>query len=173
MKSQNEIRFANDSENYPPTRRLQIQTGVKYVLVLRGKGPDAEVTIPEAELAGDVFGTDGDPLSMSSQYAACSYDQLQFVPTTFSSDIIDGVYTVNITDTINGANPNDIMNSMKNTAATELGASLSTFADYIMCCVPPGTVSGIFSNWLAYVRSYPSLEIYEIVSHKSCLTNHL
>lgn len=128
-------------------RNLQQQV-TRDVLVIRIQAANVETTRNEVELSNQVFGTSGDPLNMRSQYAACSYDQMRFNPSTRDARIRDGVYTVAIPNTIDDR----VRDSIIRGAATEqvkvdFGvSSLTQLANHVMVCIPPGTTGG----WIAY-----------------------
>ena len=94
------INFEEDGDN----RNLQQNggagiTGTRSVLVVRVVAADATTTASEAQLSDSVFGTFGDAFNLKSQYNACSYGQLNFVPaanrTGSGGDIANGTCTVN------------------------------------------------------------------------------
>ena len=63
-------------------RNRHLATGKKSVLVVRVKAANSETTDSELRLSDSVFGNgfDGstDPVTLRSQYKACSYGQLEF-----------------------------------------------------------------------------------------------
>ncbi|CAJ1957538.1 unnamed protein product [Cylindrotheca closterium] len=65
-------------------RRLATSTGNKNVLVVRVVTNDAQPTASIAEISDAVFGTDGDPVNLKSQYEGCSNDQIIIDPATGS-----------------------------------------------------------------------------------------
>jgi hypothetical protein len=152
------IRVANDRAQVPPNanpvfgrrsdgRRLATVTGDKSVLVLRIKAADATTSSSVNALGNEVFGTTG---SLKSQYELCSNDQLRFVPaenTPVVSTVTNGVYQVEITNTVAGVNDNSVIrNAAINQAKADFGVtSLTSIYDHVMVCIPPGT-----GDWLAY-----------------------
>ena len=145
---------------------------VKKVLVLRVVAQDSKTTATETQLADDIFGASGDAVNLQSQYKACSYDQLQFNAVTSNAAVgTDGVYTVNLPGTVvNGNSDQTILWEAVNVATAQLG-SLTSIADHVMVCLPPGTNGG----WIAYAYinywlsayndiwcQYPSGQIHEI-----------
>ena len=138
---------------------------IKKVLVIRFVASDAQTTATETELADDmfgasgeladgifdhifddIFGASGDVVNLQSQYNACSYGQLQFNALTSNTAVgTDGVYTVNLPDTvIAGAADSTIRNAARDEATAQLG-TLTDIADHVIICLPPGT-----GDWLAY-----------------------
>ena len=68
----------------------------------------------------------------------------------------DGVYTVSLSTTIvTGANDNTIAWAAVNKAETELG-SLTSFANHVMVCMPPGTTG----SWIAYAYINHWMSVY-------------
>ena len=80
-----------DVEEAGRNRNLQLNggagvTGTRSVLVVRVVAADASTSFTQAQLSNYVFGTSGDSFNLKSQYDACSYDQLNFVPATNPPD---------------------------------------------------------------------------------------
>jgi hypothetical protein len=64
----------------PPKRMLAVVEGNTTALVVRAQPTDSAVTLSEAALSDDIFGTASGQVSMSSQeYTACSHGKLNFV----------------------------------------------------------------------------------------------
>ena len=129
---------------------------IKKVLVLRVVASDAETTATETQLADDIFGSSGDVVNLQSQFKACSYDKLQFNALTSNTAVgTDGVYTVNLPNTVvAGADDATIRNAVETEAAAQLG-SLREIADHVIICLPPGT-----GSWLAYAYVNHWLSVY-------------
>lgn len=127
----------------------KLQTGVKKVLVIRAVASDKSTTASEAQLSDDIFGTTGDPINLKSQYQACSDGKLVFEPVTTNALVgTDGVYTVTLpTTNVTGASDSVIRTAMINKATADLG-SLTSIANYVMLCLPPGTTGG----WIACIH---------------------
>ena len=153
-------------------RRLSV-SGTKQVLVIRADGTDASTTSDVETISDKIFGTGEDKLNLRSQFAACSYKKLDFMPysgaTSTGAYIDNGVAEVNLTDTINGTSSEVIMSAMLEAATMKYGDLQEI--DHIMLCLPPGT-SG---NWIAYAYinswlsvyndnwcNYPSTQMHEI-----------
>jgi hypothetical protein len=124
-----------------------LRTGTKRVLVLRAVASDKVTTASESELSDDIFGTSGDIINLKSQYRSCSDNQLIFEPLTTNSLVSTTVVT--------NANDGDIVTAMLDQATADLG-SLTSLADYVMVCVPPGTAGG----WIAYAYINYWLSVY-------------
>jgi hypothetical protein len=150
----------------------KLQTVVKKVLVIRAVALDRSTTATEAQLSDDIFGTAGDAINLKSQYQACSDGKLVFEPVTTNALVgTDGVYTVTLpTTNVTGATDSTIRTAMVNKATADLG-SLTSVADYVMLCLPPGTTGG----WIAYAYinhwqsvyndnwcRYPSAQLHEV-----------
>lgn len=111
----------------------------------------------EAELADAVFSTDGDLVNLKSQYAACSYGAMEFIPATSEDygntiSITDGVNTVIDTNNFaEGGNTLLIQGNVTNQLADQVGAEWPGYSSdrYAMYCMPPGTLFGGFP-YLAY-----------------------
>jgi hypothetical protein len=157
----------------------KLQTGVKKVLVIRAVASDGSTTASEAQLSDDIFGTAGDPINLKSQYQACSDGKLVFEPVTTNALVgTDGVYTVTLpTTNVTGASDSVIRTAMINQATADLG-SLTSIANYVMLCLPPGTTGG----WIAYAYinhwqsvyndnwcRYPSAQLHEVGRLKDVL----
>jgi hypothetical protein len=139
-----------------------LQSGTKTVLVIRAIASDKSTTASESELSDDIFGTFGDAVNLKSQYALCSDGKLQFQPLTTNSLVgTDGVYTISLpTTAISGIDHNVIRDAMTAKAASDLGASLNSIADYVMLCMPQGTLFGTAADWLAYAYVNSWLSVY-------------
>ncbi|MEM1082141.1 MAG: hypothetical protein AAGH65_11215, partial [Pseudomonadota bacterium] len=107
----------------------------------------SSTSVSPAALSDAVFGTFGDSVNLKSQYLACSYDQVDFVPAT-GLDINDGVVMVDIDMNVNGASNGSIANEMLIAANALLGSPVHTLADHVMFAVPPGTNG----NWIGYAN---------------------
>lgn len=135
--------------------------GAKKVLVVR----ETRTESSEEVISDKVFGTDGDTVHLSSQYSACSYDQLTFSKYEGNSKVKNGVLTVSVSENPSGSDNGVIRNAMINAASSTLGTNnLSSLADYVMLCIPPGTNGG----WIAYAYinfwlSGKNNELYSIV----------
>ena len=165
------------SENVPDdqfnsNRRLAV-SGTKQVLAIRANGLDTSTTSNKETISDKIFGTGGDKLNLRSQYAACSYNKLDFVPysgvTSAGEYIENGVVEVNVTETINGTSSDTIMVAMLQAAFEKYGDLEEP--DHIMLCVPPGTTGGwlayaYINSWLSVFNdnwcNYPSTQIHEL-----------
>lgn len=134
-------------------------TGTKSMVALRVVATDAETTMGVSTLEDEIFGTNGDPFNMRSQYLTCSFNQLDFVPAT-TSGVTNGVYQVTPQGlTALGTSHTTFQNTVINTANAQLGGTMSSLFDHVMQCLPSGVTYVGVPNWLAvgYVNSYLSL----------------
>ena len=133
---------------------------------------DRSTTGSEAQLSDDAFGTAGDVVNLKSQYNQCSYGLTQFAPLTTNPTVgTDGVYTVSLpTTVVNGKADNVIRDAAVSKAEAQLGA-LTSIADYVMLCLPPGTTGSwiayaYINHWLSVYNDnwcrYPSAQMHEV-----------
>ena len=169
-KNKRRLNMGND------LRRLK--TGSYSVLALRVVAADASTTSSEIDISNEIFGTNGDVVNLKSQYAACSYNQLNFYPTT-DNRVNNGVYTVTITNTVSGVSDGVIRNAVNSQATAELGDLPSQF-DYVMQCLPPGTNGGwiayaYINHWLSVYNNnwcnYPSGQMHELGMSNDCIVS--
>ena len=113
---------------------------------------DAQTTAEKSELSDGVFGTNGDPVNLKSQYKDCSHNQLIFNPVPDSAGagtIQDGVTEVTIA--VAASLGNDGL--MNNAITVELNAAFgvmspSEIADHLLYCLPANTLDGIANAML-------------------------
>lgn len=98
-----------------------------------------------------------DNVNLKSQYAECSYGQLQFEKATLT-----GVLTVNLNETVVGQTDFTVRGWVGTAVAAAMGVtSLSQVAaDHIMFCLPHGVERGGGTNWLAYAYINHYLSVY-------------
>jgi hypothetical protein len=84
-------------------RRLARVVGDKSVLVVRVIAQDFSTSSSVSDLSDNVFGTNGDPVNLKSQYEDCSYNKLRFNPTQ-DPRTTNGVYEVTISSFISRGN---------------------------------------------------------------------
>jgi hypothetical protein len=142
-------------------RKLAVTTGDRSVLVVRVEAGDGiNTSASKATLSDSVFGTNGDPVNLKSQYSACSHNQLRFKaadnkPGAAGTDsIVDGAVTVSIS-TLTSEGDATMRNAISAQLNTQFGVSHPTqLANHLMYCLPPGTMSGIA---YAFVNSWMSV----------------
>ena len=145
-------------------RQLAVTTGDKSILVVRVVATDAAPTDSESRLGDSVFGTDGDLVTLKSQYNACSHGTLNIIPAT-DKDGKDGGKNVLIRNgsvTVSVAVNTSVGDiAMSNEVTTRLesifGTSANNLADHVMYCLPPGTMDekqrvayGYYNSWLTF-----------------------
>lgn len=130
----------------------------KSVLVVRVIAPDAETALGMAALSDSVFGTNGDPVNLASQYSACSYGQVNFVPAQASNNepIVDGVIEVTIDQVVSGTSDSTVRNAVTSALNAKLGYQAASRFDHVMYALPPGTNGG----WIAYAYINSWLSVY-------------
>lgn len=143
-------------------RRQLAQTGDKTVLVLRVEttGFRSAPTVSANHLSNAVFGTDGDPVNLVSQYAACSFGKLTFSPFETSNTSISfaapGVIEVSIPTPQNYTRTGFEKDKYLVSEATEYLNTIfdNTFPfDFVMICLPADTMGGIAYAWKNGKRS--------------------
>jgi len=167
-------------------RRKLAQVGDRTVLVVRVQAPEnIQTSNTMAELADSVFGADSgfpranDPVNLRSQYKECSYEKLRFgvaanrarAATNYGgTDIFNGAVTVDVTSPVGDGHVN-----MRNDISAKLNnmfgvSSPTELADYLMYCLPPGTMRGIayafYDSWMSVYSdvwcTYVSAQVHEI-----------
>lgn len=125
--------------------RRSLQTGnpnEMTVLVVRVEANDGSTSASEAQLSDSVFGTTGDVVNLKSQYSACSHGKWIINPAQ-GNGITNGATTVEV-----DINTSEGDGKMVNKVTTALNTKFSVnrpdeIADYVMYCLPAGTMSGI------------------------------
>jgi hypothetical protein len=152
----------NDLDDNTRNRRRQLRKlagiGTKTVLGVRIVATDATTTSSEDQLADDIFGITGDTMNLRSQYLACSYDQLELNEaddrTGQTTSIQNGVTTISV-DFATSDGTDAILNAVTAQLLTEFSTDAANLADYIMYCMPPGTM-GDTEVAFAFLNGYQS-----------------
>ncbi len=150
------------------TRRLaQAQFGTKSVLIFRVtvEAADGEISVPTKtpkEVHDSIFGFDGtDAVNLRSQYQACSYNQIDFLPADddilrpLFSNGVDGVIDITVTNMAKPLQTRDIEEAVlkkvqsNNTVDGELDLDLQEY-DHVMLMLPPGSFYKGSTGWIAY-----------------------
>lgn len=109
------------------------------------------------EVFGDLVDGGTSNVCLASQYSACSYNQLNFVPTSartsnapgIASDIVNGVVEVTVSTTCtNNACDGTIRNAVKTALNNAFGVSAQNLAQHVMMCLPPNSMGGIAYAYL-------------------------
>ena len=126
--------------------------GNKTILVLRVTSLDATVQLSKETLSERIFGI-GENVprnTVSSQYSACSFGKLNFIPAE-GSDIVNGVAEISISTNVANMNPDYLEAVVATEAEAMLGTSLDDTFDHILFVYPAGTLRyGYRSRWFAY-----------------------
>lgn len=140
-------------------------TGDRKVLVVRVKADDARTSVSQSELSDSVFGTSGDPVTVASQFAACSHGKLTLSPAihpgTSKNDAI-GSTVVTIPGSVDGKK----MDSVRNLVTRALNEKFNVtnpaeLADHVMYCLPYGVVNGARGkSWGAYADFHTPISLY-------------
>ena len=169
-------RTPEQERNLAELRRLQTYTcpggGSTYscdqdrrILAVRIVAADASYGNDEGFLRDAWLGTAGDARNLKNHYAACSYNKLIFNgadnknmstnPGNASTNISNGVVTVQIPEAVTGVSDGVIRNAANRELATNFGTNAANLADHVILCVPPGT-SGSWIGY-AYINSWNSV----------------
>jgi len=155
-------------------RRKLAVIGEKTVLVVRVIATNAQTTAEKSELSDGVFGTNGDPVNLKSQYKDCSHNQLIFNPVPDSAGagtIQDGVTEVTIAVAASLGNDGLMNNAITVELNAAFGVTLpSEIADHLLYCLPANTLDGIANAILNGWRStynnewcgYQSVLVHEV-----------
>jgi len=170
--------LSNDVDNLvfgevPKMRGSSTTVGNKEILALRIIASDASTTLSEADISDALFGTYGDPVNLKSQYGACSYGKLT-CNAADTGNIVNGVHTVTITDSVIGAHHRPIVDAAVYQAKVDLNLTslgISSKFDHVMVIIPPGTsghwhAAAHVNSWLSFYNdikfSYVSFQMHEI-----------
>jgi hypothetical protein len=132
------------SDTPKPWKRELQRVGTRTILVLRVTVRDSEPELTGDEFRERIFGYDS--LTVQSQYNKCSAGKLVFEPAPIRNGLLD----VNIRNHfISDFNSSTALSNAAQSAAAELvglppGQHISSLADHVMICLPPGT-----GNWIA------------------------
>lgn len=150
-------------------RNLKKTAGRKTVLVIRVRATNSVTSVSESQLADDVFGDNGDVNNLRSQYLACSYGQLEFLKAQNrngrTTAIRDGVVTIR-TGISAGSGDMKMVNTINDKLTAEFGTSPENLADFIMYCLPPGTMHP-YDIAYAWMNGYQSVYNDEVCTHVS------
>ena len=149
------MKLGSRRRNLQEESSRRLVTGTRAVLVVRADAADVSTTKSNEGLEDDIFGTGNDAVNLVSQYDACSYGQLQFEAAATP------VLTVQISNTVTGANDGTIRQAMEDEANILLGQNVYSFANHVMFCLPRGTVtSSGSSGWIGYANLPGSRSVY-------------
>ncbi len=129
-------------------------SNIRTVLVVHVTANDYSTTADPNALSDAVFGTAVDVVNLSSQFTACSFGQLTFVPTE-GNHINDGVVQLTIDMNVEGVSRGTVRNAVLD-AGNALFGSLFDQADHVMFALPPNTDGG----WIAYATVNGKSSVY-------------
>ena len=149
--------------------RRRLATGTRSVLIVRviAAGGSVATTASQDRLSDSIFGNglDGtvDPVTLKSQFADCSNNQLNFVPTADRSSVLAGTPSItNGSTTVTISTQTSVGEGQMELDVTarlkqQFGVtSPSLLADHVMYCLPPNTfVNGGIGY--AYINSWNSV----------------
>ena len=98
LPSDHEISLGKKNSHAQGHRHLAVVTGNKPILAVKVQALDHSVTATPAQISNDIFGTNGDPVNMKSQFFACSMGKLNIEAGDISNihELAPGVMEVNI-----------------------------------------------------------------------------
>jgi len=147
------------------------------VLVVRVIAYNGSTSASDTALSNSVFGNGVDPVNLSSQYAACSHNKLEFVKaaekTGATNSITNGVVTVTVSTAVAEGD-----GAMRNAITTKLNSDFSVsspnqLANHVMYCLPSGTMNGIayahVNNWCTYVSAQMHGKFYSSEYTRLCV----
>ena len=133
-------------------------TGTRNTIALRIVSDVVNTTMNATVLSDEIFGTSGDTFNLRSQYLACSFNQLDFTPST-QSGVKNGIFDLTLEDfNVIGFNHDAIEDAVVTEGYTQLG-NMSALFHHVMLCFPPGVTFNGSPNWVAYsyINSYLSV----------------
>ena len=133
--------------------------GESEYLVVRVIATDGSTTLSESELGDAVFGYNGDPVNLKSQYGLCSHGKNIVVEspdrTGDSTNISQGVVTITV-DVSTSQGDVAMRNAVTNEINAQFGVSSPTqITNHALYCMPPNTMGGI-----AYAFIYGWMSVY-------------
>lgn len=130
-------------------RRRRLSTaekasGKKTVLVVRVEATDSTTSLSEIQLASDVFGDNGDPNNLRSQYLACSYGKFELNKAQDRNGtdtyIRNGVVTVELPNVSKSVGDTAMLNAINQELANQFSTPAFNLADFVIYCMPPGVM---------------------------------
>merc|ERR1711971_166926 len=138
---------------------------------------DSTLSASMDDIVDAMFGSSSENISMTSQFAACSYNAFNVLPFSGKSsagvDIHHGAIEISIDENIQGESAQTVADKVL-VLANELLGDLKDQFDFVLICLPPGTHAGSYS-WKAYafMNSYLSIYNDESCSHLSVLMHEI
>ncbi len=123
-------------------RRLQQNVGSRRLMVARISLLDSQLGISTSDLESYIFGTSTSSVSVANQFMGCSSNKLMIQPSSLGG-VVDIMVNKSISDFSSWrVLRNDAALALKNFAGT---SQLTSVADYVMLCLPPGSWSFVAS----------------------------
>ena len=142
----NPITLVPAPEYFEARRRRLHVTDTRSVLVLRISANDTAPYFSAEEIYGFIF-NETQP-TLKSQYGNLSFGKLNFVPTEF------GVIDVSVNLMAKGSSSATIRDAAIMAVTSQYGvSSVTSLADHVMFCIPPGTGSWAGSSPINSWRS--------------------
>jgi len=129
--------------------------GTRTVLVVRIVAKDAATNASASLLRDSVFGIDGDVLNLKSQYDACSFGKLKFLPASNDTGIVNGIAEVKINQGVKLRSSCNVLNAAISELEKSINSTYTSF-DHVMFCIPPGTRE----DWIAYAYENNPISVY-------------
>jgi hypothetical protein len=164
-KKLNNLKVADESLLLAAAKGINERTA----LVIHVTANDFSNTSTPAELGDSVFGTNGDPVNLTSQFAACSYGQQIIMPAQ-GQHITNGVVEITIDMNVEDVSRGTVRNAVV-AAANTLFGSLSTQADHFLFALPPntggdwiayGSINGTYTTYNNRWATYVSAQMHEL-----------
>jgi hypothetical protein len=141
------------------TRMLSRMTGTRTVLVIRIEASNQDASYTETTLSNSIFGDGDDKVNLKSQYSACSFGKLEFIPAIDrnggTTKIRNGVVTIKLKKVSTSAGNAVIVNAVSEEITRQFQMPVSHIADHIMYCLPRGSMNGV-----GYASSNGWLSVY-------------
>ena len=130
----NMAKFVESKRQGNGAKDRRLATGKKSVAIVRVIAPDSTTSDSKQVLSDSILGTNGDSVTLSSQYAACSYDQLTFEASTNSNLSTEngaaGTIDITIPQSVRGVDNIIVRNAVTSAIESTTGRSPRNLADY-------------------------------------------
>lgn len=157
ISSDSVLKFGEIAPSEDSRRRLSnpyVTRGTKTFLAVRIVTKDSQTTANMVEISDSIFGTNGDPVNLKSQYEGCSHQNFMVEMATTDNRIVKGVLEIEVDIDSDGKDDGDVRDAVRD----ELEAMYDvdgTF-DHVMLCLPPGTKG----DWIGYAYMNDWLSVY-------------
>jgi len=141
-----------------PRRRLAPRSGTPNVLAVYVTAPGETPRDSASDMRGRIFqkGPQYEDNTVITQYDKCSFGKQKIQETSNGSNIVDGVVEVSVPFSIGGSTPCNILGDCKarieDATARRLGKTNLDEYDFLMFCVPDGSMFGAGgkTTWAAF-----------------------